>query len=174
MKHEKLKEFLKPDEMQRLSRDYVLEHQKLTILSWDYVIENGKEWNDDIDWDEYGHRVCDITGEKDIPFNGLLYQLYADDSLLWYGYYEDGLGSGPNVTFFPSGELRQYGCYEWYETGQIKSYSVYQKNAGVSESYEWYESGMIKEYTCRDHRGFAAERIEADEQGNITKQDKAD
>ena len=161
--------FMTPDELMRLSRDYVLEHEGLTILSWDYVIENGREWDDDIDWDEYGHRVCDITGEKDIPFNGLLYQLYADDSLWWYNYYEDGLGAGPDVAFFPSGVLRKYGCYEWYETGQIKSYSVYQKKAGVSESYEWYESGMIKTYTCFDNRSFPIKHVEYDEDGNITK-----
>ena len=170
MKHEKLREFLDPDAMKRLCRDYVLEHETLTILSWDDVIENGKEWDDNIDWDEYGHRVCDITGEKDVPFNGLLYQLHADDSLLWYGYYKDGLGSGPAVTFFPSGELSQYGCYEWYESGQIKSYYVYQNNAGVKESYEWYENGVIKNYTCRDKRGFAVKYIEYDEAGNITKE----
>ena len=170
MKHEKLKEFLNPDAMKRLCRDYVLEHETLTLLSWDDVIENGKEWDDDIDWDEYGHRVCDITGEKDVPYTGLLYELFPDDSLLWYGYYKDGLVTGPDVTFFPSGELRQYGCYEWYKSGQIKSYYVYQKNAGVSESYEWYKSGAIKNYTCRDKRGFAVKYIEYDEAGNITKE----
>ena len=65
MKHEKLKEFLNPDAMKRLCRDYVLEHEDLTILSWDYVIEHGRDWDneDSIDWDSYGYRVCDITDE---------------------------------------------------------------------------------------------------------------
>ena len=49
-------EFLKPDELLQLSRDYVLEHEGLTILSWDYVIENGKEWDTSISWDSYGYR----------------------------------------------------------------------------------------------------------------------
>ena len=49
-------EFMKPDELLQLSRDYVLEHEGLTILSWDYVIENGKEWDTSISWDSYGYR----------------------------------------------------------------------------------------------------------------------
>ena len=172
MKHEKLKEFLNPDAMKRLCRGYVLEHEGLTILSWDYVIEHGRDWDneDSIDWDSYGYRVCDITDEGEIPITGLLYQLYADNSLWWYGYYIDGLCTGPDVTFFPSGELRQYGGYEWYETGQIKSYSIILKNAGVWESYEWYESGVINKYTCRNKRGFGVKYIEYDEAGNITKE----
>ena len=172
MKHEKLKEFLNPDAMKRLCRDYVLEHEDLTILSWDYVIEHGRDWDneDSIGWDSYGYRVCDITDEGEIPITGLLYQLYADNSLWWYGYYIDGLCTGPDVTFFPSGELRQYGGYEWYETGQIKSYSVILKNAGVWESYEWYESGVINKYSCRNKRGFGVKYIEYDESGNITKE----
>lgn len=170
MKHEKLKEFLNPDAMKRLCRDYVLEHESLTILSWDDVIENGKEWDDDIEWDSCGYRVCDISDEEEIPITGLLYELFQDGSLKWYRYYEDGLGAGPAVTFFPSGELSQYGCYEWYESGQIKSYYIYQNNAGVEESYEWYENGVIKNYTCRDKRGFAVKYIEYDEAGNITKE----
>ena len=172
MKHEKLKEFLKPDAMKQLSRDYVLEQEDLTILSWDDVIEYGKEWDDDIDWDYHGYRICDVSGEEVVPFTGLLYQLHDDGSLWWYDHYEDGLGTGPEAAFFISGLLRKFGCYEWYETGQIRSYSVYQKNAGVCESYEWYESGMIKKYTCRDRRGFAVRYIEYDEAGNITKEVK--
>ena len=172
MKHEKLREFLKPDAMKRLCRDYVLEHKNPTFLSWDEVIENGKEWDDDIDYDYNGYRICDVSGEKEIPFTGLLYELFPDGSLLWYNNYEDGFGAGPNVAFFPSGELREYACYEWYETGQIKHYTVIQKKAGVWESYEWYESGMIKEYACYDKRGFAVKHIEYDEAGNITRKIK--
>ena len=172
MKHEKLREFLKPDAMKRLCRDYVLEHKNPTILSWDDVIEHGRDLNneDSIEWDSCGYRVCDISDEEEIPITGLLYELFQDGSLKWYRYYEDGLGAGPDVTFFPSGELRRYGGYEWYETGQIKSYSVWQNNAGVGESYEWYECGMIKKYTCRDERGYCTKCIEYDEAGNITKE----
>ena len=81
MKHEKLKEFLNPDAMKRLCRDYVLEHETLTLLSWDDVIENGKEWDDDIDYDSCGYRICDVSGEEEVPYTGLLYELFPDGSL---------------------------------------------------------------------------------------------
>ena len=155
MKHEKLKEFLKPDEMQRLSRDYVLEHQKLTILSRDYVIEHGREYDDDIDWDGYGYRICDLSGEEEVPITGMLYELYDNGNPMYYVFYEKGLRNGAKVEFHLSGELQ--------------SYRVYEKGILVGKSYKWYENGMIKEYVDRIHN----KRIEADEQGNITKQGKA-
>lgn len=169
MKHEKLREYLEPDAMKRLCRDYVLEHINPTILSWDEVIENGKEWDDDIGWDSYGYRVCDISGEEEVPFTGLLYELFPDGSLLLYDNYEDGLDAGPNVDFYYSGKLKQYGAYEWYESGQIMKYTVILRKAGVWEKYEWYESGMIKTYTCFDNRSFPIKHVEYDEDGNITK-----
>ena len=60
-KHEILNEFMTPDEMQQLSRDYVLEHEGITILSWDDVIENGREWDDSINYDGYGYRICGFS-----------------------------------------------------------------------------------------------------------------
>lgn len=116
-------EFLKPDELLQLSRDYVLEHEEITILSWDDVIKNGREWADGIGWDEYGYRVCDKTGDEEIPFNGLLYEVVRNGNF-WYGYYEDGLETKEDVTFFPSGEVKRYHgfgkYYEWRENGNIK------------------------------------------------------
>ena len=92
-------EFLKPDELLQLSRDYVLEHEEITILSWDDVIKNGREWADGIGWDEYGYRVCDKTGDEEIPFNGLLYEVVRNGNF-WY----HGFGK----------------YYEWRENGNIK------------------------------------------------------
>jgi hypothetical protein len=91
---EEVREFMKtdgsmtPDEMMKLSRDYVLEHEGITILSWDDVIENGREWDDSIDYDGYGYRICDVSDGEEIPFTGLLYELRNGGDLGWYGYYE--------------------------------------------------------------------------------------
>ncbi len=118
-------EFLKSDELLQLSRDYVLEHEGLTILSWDYVIEHGREWADGIGWDSYGYRVCDITGDEEIPINGLLYEVVRNGNF-WYGYYEEGLETKEDVTFFPSGKVKRYhdlvngNYYEWRENGNIR------------------------------------------------------
>ena len=122
-KHEILNEFMTPDEMQQLSRDYVLEHEGIKILSFDYVIENGREWDDSIDYDEYGYKVCDVSGEEEGPFTGLLYQILQNGGW-WYGYYEDGLEIRESVTFFGTGEVLEYHglgrYYEWREDGNIR------------------------------------------------------
>ena len=123
-KHEILNEFMTPDEMQQLSRDYVLEHEGIKILSFDYVIENGREWDDSIDYDGYGYRICDVSGGEEIPFTGLLYELCNGGDLGWYGYYEDGLEIREDVTFWRPGEVWVYHgpgiYYEWRVDGNIR------------------------------------------------------
>ncbi|MCR5306719.1 MAG: hypothetical protein K6E36_09490 [Oscillospiraceae bacterium] len=130
MKDEKLKEFMTPDEMQRLSRDYVLEHEGITILSSDDVIENGREWNEKIWYDRYGYRLCDLSGGEEIPITGLFYERFNNGRLSWYGYYEDGFENGVHVTFYPSGQIRSY--RRDLDEGEKEIY------------YKWYEDGMIK------------------------------
>ena len=116
--------FMTPDEMQQFSRDYVLEHEGITILSWDDVIENGREWDDSIDYDGYGYRICDVSGGEEIPFTGLLYELCNGGDLGWYGYYEDGLEIREDVTFWRTGEVWVYHgpriYYEWRVDGNIR------------------------------------------------------
>ena len=107
-KQKPLKEFMTPDELQQLSREYVLEHERLTVLSKDYVIEHGREWIEDIWYDSDGYRICDLSGEDEVPITGLLYELFEDGSLSYYGYYEDGLQTGVHVDFYQSGEIRKY------------------------------------------------------------------
>ena len=129
-KQKQLKEWMTPDELMQLSRDYVLEHERLTVLSKDYVIEHGREWTEDIWYDSDGYRICDLSGEDEVPITGLLYELFDDGSLSWYGYYEDGLETGVDVDFYQSGEIRRYRrqqsqnekwvYYKWYEDGMIK------------------------------------------------------
>jgi antitoxin component YwqK of YwqJK toxin-antitoxin module len=129
-KQKQLKEWMTPDELMQLSRDYVLEHERLTVLSKDYVIEHGREWTEDIWYDSYGYRICDLSGEEEVPITGLLYELFDDGSLSWYGYYEDGLKTGVDVDFYQSGEIRRYRRQQS------------QNENGVY--YKWYEDGMIK------------------------------
>lgn len=122
--------FMTPDEMMKLSRDYVLNHERITILSLDEVIEIGTECDDSIGYDDYVYRICDLSSEEEVPITGLLYELFDDGSLSWYGYYEDGLETGVDVDFYPSGEIRRYRRY-----------------ASKTEKglyYKWYEDGMIK------------------------------
>ena len=123
-KQEEYKEWMTPDEMMKLSRDYVLKHEGITILSWDEVIENGREWDDTIGWDDYGYRVCDLSGGMQVPFTGLLYELFDDGDLGWYGYYEDGLEIREDVQFWGSGKVRVYHgpgiYYEWRVDGNIR------------------------------------------------------
>ena len=194
-------EIMKPDEFMRLSRDYVLEHEKLEILSRDYVIENGINWDDDSDigFDYWGNRVCDLSGDEEVPFTGLLYELRDDGSLWWYGYYEDGLKTETNVHFCLSGEIGKYSetgihyewyengqimkyfyrisatrykLYKWYESGQLKEYSFRNKSTTLHDTYEWYETGEIKKYKSSDGRGYCIKCIEYDEAGNITREIK--
>ena len=44
-----LKEFMTAEEIRQLSRDYVFEYEKLTVLSLDYLIEHGKEYEVEVD-----------------------------------------------------------------------------------------------------------------------------
>ena len=162
------KKSMTPDELKRLSRDYVIEHEKLTILSQDYVREHGVFWDDaELDWDECGYYTVDRGG---VPFTGLTYEIYdhkdmkyypffntdfQDGTLMDYVYYVNGLQDGVEVEFYPS--------------GAVHSYSVYDEGRLVGTSYEWYENGMIKKYIDFNLN----QRIEFDKQGKITRQGKA-
>ena len=73
---------MKPEELKRLSRDYVLEHEKLTIFSQDYAIEHGVFWDDaELDWDECGYYIVDRDG---VRFTGLAYEVYDHKDMMYY------------------------------------------------------------------------------------------
>ncbi len=148
---------LKPFDLDKLSRDYVLEHKKLRILSRDYVVENGKMFGESLWWDRSdGYYICDFSGDEEVYFTGLIYEIYDNDNLRSYAFYKDGLKDGVEVKFYPSGKIHYY--------------SIFCKGIITGIFYEWYENGLIKKYIDRIHD----KRIEADEQGKITKQGKAD
>ena len=144
---------IKQDKLNRLSRDKIIQ-DKLKILSMEYVIEIGTDIEDEgIWWDEKDcYFICNSEGH----FTGLIYETYGNGNLRSYAFYEDGLRDGAEVKFYPSGKIHYY--------------SVYRKGEITGIFYEWYENGMIKKFIDRIHN----KRIEADEQGHITKQGKAD
>ena len=80
---------------------------------------------------------------------------FQDGILMYYTYFVNGLQDGVDVEFYPS--------------GAVHSYSVYDEGRLVGKSYEWYENGMIKKYIdCNQNI-----RILFDKQGKITRQGKA-
>ena len=161
-------EFMTPDEIQHLSRDNVIEREKLIILSQDYVMKHGVFWDDaELNWDECGYYTVDRDG---VRFSGLAYEVYdhkdmkyypffntdfQDGTLMDYAYYVNGLQDGAEVGFYPS--------------GAVQSYCVYEKGKPAGKSYEWYEKRKKKKYIDCDQN----QRILFDKQGNITKQGKA-
>ena len=121
--------------LHQLSRDYVIEHEKLEILSWDYVIKHGKEFGEDLWWDRnYGFYICECSGDDDeeVYYTGLSYEVFEDGKLNYYEYFKNGRPDGVHVTFYRSGKLCSYGFnregqitgkhYIWYEDGQIHYY----------------------------------------------------
>ena len=134
--------------LEHLSRDYVIEHNRLIILSWDYVTEHGKEFGYELWWDPCnGWFIYD--DEEDENYTGLSYELYQGGNLMYYAYIKDGLAEGLKVRFYPSGEL--------------KSFGIYHKRKTVEIFYEWYESGKIR-------RHFDGSRwFHLDEEGYILK-----
>ncbi len=156
---------MEPIDPSKYSLDYLLENKVITILSWDYVIEHGINW-DEVELEEitrchkeymcyrddmgYPHDMRDYSG----LFSGVLYEIYYDLILIYYMHYKDGLRDGTEVHF--------------YDSGKVKSYVVSKNNRLVGKSYVWYENGKIATINDWDQR----EYVEFDEQGNITKQGK--
>ena len=121
------------EELDRLSRDYVLEHEGLTILSWDYVVENGKMFGESLWWDRSdGYYICDFSGDEEVYFTGLAYDIYKNGNIQFYRYYKNGLEEGIETEFYPSGIL--------------KSYAVIYNENRIALAYEWDENGMIRLY----------------------------
>ena len=156
---------MEPIDPNKFSLDCLLENKVITILSWDYVIEHGTNW-DEVELEEitrchkeymcyrddmgYPHDMRDYSG----LFSGVLYEIYYDLTLIYYMHYKDGLRDGTEVHF--------------YDSGKVMNYMVSKNNRLVGKSYVWYENGKIDRINDWDQR----EYVEFDEQGNITKQGK--
>lgn len=149
----------------KLSLDYLLENEVIAILSKDYVLEHGKSYNfDEVEEVTRGGRdyMCypdDMGYPDDLRdysglFSGVLYETWGDLNLTYYTHYKDGLRDGVKV--------------EFYLSGQIKKYCVWENNRLVGKLYEWFENGMIKKLVDYSRN----QRIEFNKLGRITKQGK--
>ena len=142
------------------SLDYLLENKVITILSKDYVIEHGTNW-DEVDMQEIIMNrlayMCydDDQGDPDFSrlFSGVLYEIIFGN-LNYYVHYKDGLRVGEEVRF--------------YDSGKARNYRVWTHDRLEGKVFGWYENGKIMYITDWDKKTC----IEFDEQGNITKQGK--
>ena len=98
---------MEPIDPGKFSLDYLLENKVITILSKDYVIEHGTDW-DEVDITECIMNrltyLCyrDNWRNPDFSrrFSGVLYQLYYGKPDLWYYMHiKDGLEDGVEVHF---------------------------------------------------------------------------
>ena len=153
---------MNPIDPSKFSLDYLLENELITILSQDYVIEHGTNW-DEVDITECImnrlHYMCypDYYGYPDFSrrFSGVLYELYYGKPNLWYYMHlKNGLKDGVEVGF--------------YDTGEVKNYLVYYKDRVVGKNYVWYENGKIYSINDWDQR----EYVDFDENGEIIEQGK--
>ena len=156
---------MEPIDPSKFSLDYLLENEVITILSSDYVIEHGKNYGrDEVEEVTRGFRdyMCypdDMGYPDDLRdysglFSGVLYETWGDLNLTYYTHYKDGLRDGVKV--------------EFYLSGQIKKYCVWENNRLVGKLYEWFENGMIKKLVDYSRN----QRIEFNKLGRITKQGK--
>ena len=153
---------MEPIDPSKFSLDYLLENELITILSQDYVIEHGTNWDEVAIEELIMNRLkymCypDCYGNPDYSrrFSGVLYQLYNGKPNLWdYMHYKNGLQDGVEVGF--------------YDTGEVKNYLVYYKDRVVGKNYVWYENGKIYSINDWDQR----EYVDFDENGEITDEGK--
>ena len=153
---------MEPIDPGKFSLDYLLENKVITILSKDYVIEHGTDW-DEVDITECIMNrltyLCyrDNWRNPDFSrrFSGVLYQLYYGKPDLWYYMHiKDGLEDGVEVHF--------------YKSGKVMNYIVNKNNRCVGKSYVWYENGKIDRINDWDQH----EYVEFDENGEITGEGK--
>ncbi len=153
---------MNPIDPSKLSLDYLLENKVITILSRDYVIEHGTNW-DEVELEEitscYKDYMCyrDNWGNPDYGrlFSGVLYETWGDLNIDYYRHYKDCLRDGTEVHF--------------HDSGKVRSYGVWNNSRLVGKVFGWYENGKIEFITDWDQKTC----IEFDENGEITNQGKA-
>ena len=155
------------------------------ILSAEYVFNNGIRDRDQFyyeDFDENGvfndGQIFDkprLEGGK--PINGLIYEVYSTGELCCYYYLENGLKSGPNVSFFKNGQASEYYLrdkkkdfhyeFKWFENGVLKSF--WRKNSCDIETTDFYnENGkIIKKTILRSPFVFAYDCLKPNEKTEV-------
>lgn len=79
-------------------------------------------------------------------FSGLYYELYPKGGIALYSKYQDGV---------PVED-----CFEFYESGRIKSYSYVSKDRLNSCSYSFNEDGKLILKSCFDNGKFMQEKFD--------------
>ena len=143
----------------KFSLDYLIENKEITILSRDYVIEHGTEYDgiDPVEVTMNYLKYMVYPGEHYDDsyrgmFSGVVYEKRGDLNLIYYLHYKDGLRDGEEVRF--------------YDSGKVDNYRFWKNSRLVGKVFGWYENGKIKNITDWDQKTC----IEFDENGGITYQ----
>lgn len=101
---------------------------KMHILSEQYVVEHGTDFEEKLWFTSYSDEVLDNPeDEGGSPFNGLAYELYENGDLAYYSYYKDGFLEGDFVRFHHNGNVKSL---DYMIKGQTRGLRVM-----------WYDSG---------------------------------
>ncbi|MEK4536284.1 hypothetical protein NST21_13245 [Peribacillus sp. FSL K6-1552] len=129
---------------------------KMHILSEQYVVEHGTDFEEKLWFTSYSDEVLDNPeDEGGSPFNGLAYELYENGDLAYYSYYKDGFLEGDFVRFHHNGNVKSL---DYMIKGQTRGLRVM-----------WYDSGE-KKYDGEYNFGICLRYTEWDMQGNVTRQ----
>ncbi|EIT87205.1 hypothetical protein A374_01454 [Fictibacillus macauensis ZFHKF-1] len=126
---------------------------KMELLSKEYVVEHGVDFDEKLWFTSYSDEVLDNPeDEGGKPFTGLAYELYGNGNLAYYCYYKNGFLEGYYVKFHQNknvkaidymvkGQTRGIGRI-WYESGELKHEGEYK--FGICLKYtEWDQQGNI-------------------------------
>ncbi|WHY71947.1 toxin-antitoxin system YwqK family antitoxin [Fictibacillus enclensis] len=129
---------------------------QIEILSKEYVIKHGVDFDEELWFTSYSDEVLDNPEDQNgKPFTGLAYELYDNGNLIYYTNYING---------FIEGEL-----VEFYKNGNLKSVKnlIHGQSNGIEKI--WYENGDLK-FEGEYKFGIALHYTEWDTQGQIVKQ----
>ena len=81
---------------------------EIKILTKEYVLNNGIDFDDDILEQEYlSDRILDNSKEAGVkPFTGLTYETYPNGNLAYYCYYKNGFSHGDFIEFYDDGKIK--------------------------------------------------------------------
>lgn len=128
----------------------------MNILSKEYVIEHGTDFDEELWFTSYSDEVIDKPEEENgKPFSGLAYELYDNGNLIYYVNYVNGFAEGELIEFYKNGNLKS-----------VKNLIHGQSN-GTRKN--WHENGNLK-FEGEYKFGRSLHYTEWDTEGNIIKQ----
>lgn len=97
------------------------------------------------------------AGKEEIPYTGIIYNLYKSGKLNWETNYVNGLRDGKDVTYFEDGSIKTEGAYKNDKAvGETKTYHLNGKlyilkshddNGKVTSIKRYDDKGVIKSET---------------------------